>query len=860
MTIPENDPPALSPLDADPVYAQVLSERLDCLHTADPLPVPKPAQAPRVWFMVDPELDPAVCDRDDDSDDGLPPLFTGFGELPSFRVPTRLFLTAARVVAEPQAAQPEPQPVADSAPALVPALDLPAGPCTAVADNEPGMDADAIVSDFGVEFPLSPEYRVSKRIIAALPGIDVSAERPEVIACLNCLVTNMVRASDFDLQAWVSVSRTREWWSAARKKWPEWASHGNMIKALGLLTKPGRELADEEVAHDGHLVVWKDAAGVVRQGRQSRYRARPALVAALRDVDRFDRRPGAEIRMVGKDKKPMAVRMTTHVERMAKQVQRYNTFMAQQDVRLPTQDAMCAHPDLEITETRSGLTITRTDADGRKRTQHLCPTPAVTIFRSFPRGSWQCGGRVYNWIQSLSSELREQLLINGQAVVELDFKSLHPCMLYARRGLQMQGLAYDLGEHEVPGVSRDDIKIAMLVAVNARGRRYGTMKALMARATLTEDPWLHDEATTLAVYDALLARHAPIKDDFGSDMGVRLMKTDSDMMMRILLRCVDANIPAVSVHDSVVCPRSHWETIRGFMREEWDADFPGIEIGISVSPQALVDNKTSDRNSIGSSYTSIKSDLLSLVTSFPASPGPLGLPETLDPLVVDNLDLQDSLDRVRETSGADVVGTMDGRCVGKSKVPYVQASLAPAGASRTSLIANLKVLAGGLSDRVDLDEEISHPSMSSMPAGRRGQPGIAASLKTAGARRKAPKNSARPSRRPAPQKAFSAASLGRQAKARQVAEPAPVKQVALPASVPLFGDLPVVQRPEVPVKGSRLAQPLRASRPAPVAPVPTADVQAPSPRPKPAPAPASRFRRPRPVDPVHLAVNDPRGF
>ena len=85
-------------------------------------------------------------------------------------------------------------------------------------------------------------------------------------------------------------------------------------------------------------------------------------------------------------------------------MQRYNAFMAEQDIQIPTPVGFMR----DVFMTR----------------------------RTFTDESWQLGGRLFGGgFQQLSEEDRKRITINGEPVVELDIKSCHATMAFAHVGI-----------------------------------------------------------------------------------------------------------------------------------------------------------------------------------------------------------------------------------------------------------------------------------------------------------------------------------------------------------------------------------------------------------------------------------------
>lgn len=149
------------------------------------------------------------------------------------------------------------------------------------------------------------------------------------------------------------------------------------------------------------------------------------------------------------------------------------------------------------------------------------------------------GGRFYGgWWQSIPSEYRKCITIDGKWTVELDYSNLHPHMVYAEAGLQLDSDAY-----QIEGcLDRDMAKLAFNALLNANGK-------------IKKPDGYNDAAVGMGwneLLDAIVKRHEPIKDYFRTGYGLKLMFTDSEIASRIMLYYANKDIPCLSVHDSFI--------------------------------------------------------------------------------------------------------------------------------------------------------------------------------------------------------------------------------------------------------------------------------------------------------------------
>ena len=205
------------------------------------------------------------------------------------------------------------------------------------------------------------------------------------------------------------------------------------------------------------------------------------------------------------------------------------------------------------------------------------------IHAVYSRGKITCGGRLYTGIsyQGISSDLRHGLLIDNQKTVELDFSALHLNLLYSLEQIQYNGDPYSgiCGENQE---LRRVAKFLILCAINAGSRQaaiYATLKRISEDSELSDISVKYgiDFKFLVVLYDIFLDIHSPIAKYAGSDMGIKLMRKDSDIMIEILSECVSRGIPAYPVHDSVIVSENHKSEVKTIMEQKY-LDATGFKI------------------------------------------------------------------------------------------------------------------------------------------------------------------------------------------------------------------------------------------------------------------------------------------
>ncbi|NVK17698.1 MAG: hypothetical protein HWE30_03255 [Methylocystaceae bacterium] len=191
---------------------------------------------------------------------------------------------------------------------------------------------------------------------------------------------------------------------------------------------------------------------------------------------------------------------------------------------------------------------------------------------SFDGTDFSGGGRLFGgpW-QNLKKELRRDALrINGSRIAEVDFDQMMPSLMYALNGIEPpKEDAYDVGYDRKP------IKVlfnAMTFRRRMRNFPYGLEDAF-------------GEGTKIAdVKKAIFNRHKPIKPLFDKQLGHKLQRMESDILVSVLLLLADFNCPCLPLHDAILCRDEDKDKVL-FAMEREAFSLTGYNIGVSIDYQ-----------------------------------------------------------------------------------------------------------------------------------------------------------------------------------------------------------------------------------------------------------------------------------
>jgi hypothetical protein len=310
----------------------------------------------------------------------------------------------------------------------------------------------------------------------------------------------------------ISYSRRRSFYTDSQRYYRSTYSFRGIIPAVDQLA--AEALIEHEKVPPGH------------RGFQSRFRATPDLLKELSDVD-VQYKPLELIVLRDAAGNPVDYRDSRETREMRRHLTELNDALLSQQVGLG--DRIIREGD-------------RLDNGGRAQAQ---------LHRVFHRGDFANGGRFYggHWQNIPAEGGRDTITINGEPTIEIDYRGLHIRLLYQEAGKPMPADPYD-----VDGWPREQAKLALLIAINARSHMSAVRALADALRRDVPDPF----TTADRLLKAVKAKHPDIAWALASDAGVRLMRKDSELAERIMLETVRAiGIVPLAVHDSFIVPSSH---------------------------------------------------------------------------------------------------------------------------------------------------------------------------------------------------------------------------------------------------------------------------------------------------------------
>ena len=195
------------------------------------------------------------------------------------------------------------------------------------------------------------------------------------------------------------------------------------------------------------------------------------------------------------------------------------------------------------------------------------------LYRVF-NGSWDMGGRFYGgWWQHIPKKRRNDITINGEATVELDYGSLHPRLCYQLAG---KPLPIDIDPYDIEGVDkvyRGVVKVIFMQLLN--------MKSGGAPSLPDQFVGMIDLATYRDIVRKVEAHHRPISGWFRQGpRSLELQAIDARIADAVLGYFTAFGCPILPVHDSFIVTESKESMLRQCMLAAYDFILRGLKVPV----------------------------------------------------------------------------------------------------------------------------------------------------------------------------------------------------------------------------------------------------------------------------------------
>ena len=152
------------------------------------------------------------------------------------------------------------------------------------------------------------------------------------------------------------------------------------------------------------------------------------------------------------------------------------------------------------------------------------------VYRVFNNGNFNEGGRFYGAeYQALNGEERKEILINDEKTIEVDYKALHPRMIYHLEKIDYPDDPY-LAVCATAAIRKPIKKLfQMMINANTRRKAVCAFEEYLAEEPAVADLLYNDGLNGWELANMILNAHQRIKKYFNTGIGVKLQFIDSQI-------------------------------------------------------------------------------------------------------------------------------------------------------------------------------------------------------------------------------------------------------------------------------------------------------------------------------------------
>ncbi|MCG7895446.1 MAG: hypothetical protein JAZ12_13425 [Candidatus Thiodiazotropha taylori] len=186
------------------------------------------------------------------------------------------------------------------------------------------------------------------------------------------------------------------------------------------------------------------------------------------------------------------------------------------------------------------------------------------------------GGRIYaGFWQNMPSEHRQNIVLNGQRTVELDYINCQLKILYALEDEFYQEDGYILDGYQ-DNIGRDLLKKVLLIALNTPSKNSAVaafntwMGENRQKRNEVYNYYVERDIRPGRLIDQFTDKHEKLNHHFFTESGLSIMRIDSDICMSIINKFIEMDKPILTIHDSFVVTEQDEELLRQTMKSQFE--------------------------------------------------------------------------------------------------------------------------------------------------------------------------------------------------------------------------------------------------------------------------------------------------
>ena len=167
----------------------------------------------------------------------------------------------------------------------------------------------------------------------------------------------------------------------------------------------------------------------------------------------------------------------------------------------------------------------------------------TTALRRLFTNDLTSGGRFYHYLQNIRAKDRLKIKINGKSVVEVDFSSMHPTLLFT-----LAGCPKPKDPYQISGFFRSDVKTAFAILLNS-DRRRSNLQVVRSIRKHTKLPL----SRAAELLKKVRQQFHEVDRYFECGYGLKLQHMDSMIMAKVMDYFVHTlKAPILPIHDSAI--------------------------------------------------------------------------------------------------------------------------------------------------------------------------------------------------------------------------------------------------------------------------------------------------------------------